>query len=229
MDQTYKRQIAQWARQYQIAVIEDDICADLFFADPQPRPIASYEHDGWVMLVSSISKVIGDSERSGWCAPGRFRDAYMTHAAISQISSPYYRQKALALYLDGSRYPAQLRQWRQLTRSSMQQALQVLTDTLDQQIKITQPSGGYLIWLKLPDHINANRLRQQANQQQVDFLPGELFSLQARFLNYLRLVIIPPFSGEHQHSIEVLGQLINYQTSLAASPINNTPQTRSTQ
>ena len=96
----YKRQIAVWAEQFKVAVIEDDICAELTFVQHHPRPIASFDKSGRVLLVSSISKIMGDSERIGWCFPGRYKDAYMTQFAVSQIGSSYYRQKALAMYLN---------------------------------------------------------------------------------------------------------------------------------
>ena len=204
----YKRDIANWANEYQIAVIEDDICAELSFLESQPRPIASFDKKGWIMLVSSISKVMGDSERIGWCFPGRFKDAYMTQFAISQIGSSYYRQKALALYLNGSRYQPQLRQWRRDIKLAIDQAIDHLYDLLQDSIQITVPAGGYALWIKLPQRIDAKQLRLKANRQGLDFLPGEFFSLEPRFKNYLRLVIVPPFSEKTKIGLEKLANLI---------------------
>ena len=208
LNDDYKRDIALWSNKYQVAVIEDDICAALSFFESHPRPIASFDKQGWVMLVSSISKVMGDSERIGWCFPGRFKDAYMTQFAVSQIGSSYYRQKALALYLNGSRYQSQLRQWRQDVKQSIDQAIDVLDSLLGDLIQVTVPAGGYALWIKLPDSIDAKLLRVNANQQQLDFLPGEFFSLEPRFKNYLRLVIVPPFSKKHAIGLQKLANLI---------------------
>jgi 2-aminoadipate transaminase len=38
------------------------------------------------------------------------------------------------------------------------------------------PKGGYFIWLRLPEHINAGELRQQAKSFKVGFRQGALFS-----------------------------------------------------
>ena len=209
LNDDYKRDIAKWANQQRIAVIEDDICAELSFFESQPRPIASFDKQGWIMLVSSISKVMGDSERIGWCMPGRFKDAYMTQFAISQIGSSYYRQKALALYLNGSRYQSQLRQWRSDVKIAIDEAIAYLHSLLEDSIQITVPAGGYALWIKLPESVDAKRLRVEANQQRIDFLPGEFFSLEPRFKNYLRLVIVPPFSQKHKIGLEKLANLIS--------------------
>ena len=204
----YKRDIATWAVDNKVAVIEDDICAELSFYQHHPRPIASFAKDGWVLLVSSISKIMGDSERIGWCYPGRFKDAYMTQFAVSQIGSSFYRQKALALYLNGSRFDAQLRQWRKDTRLALEAASEQLISRLGNTIQITQPRGGYALWIRLPDSIDAKTLRESANKQKLDFLPGEFFSLQSRFKNYIRLVIVPPFNKSYQKDLQKLAQLI---------------------
>ena len=208
LNDDYKRDIARWSNEYNVAVIEDDICAQLSFYESHPRPLASFDKQGWVMLVSSISKIMGDSERIGWCMPGRFKDAYMTQFAISQIGSSYYRQKALALYLNGSRFQAQLRQWRGDIKTAVDQAIDYLYALLGDGIQITVPSGGYALWIKLPKSIDARLLRKKANQQQLDFLPGEFFSLEPRFKNYLRLVIVPPFSEKHKIGLQKLANLI---------------------
>ena len=204
----YKRDIARWANKYRLAVIEDDICADLSFFDYHPRPIASFDKQGWVMLVSSISKIMGDSERIGWCLPGRFKDVYMTQFAISQIGSSYYRQKALALYLNGSRYQGQLRQWRRSIKDSIDKATRQLRKFLGEHVQITVPAGGYALWVRLPETIDTKTLRLKANEQQLDFLPGEFFSLEPRFKNYLRLVIVPPYSEKHEQGLEKLAKLV---------------------
>ncbi len=204
----FKRDIALWANQYNMPVIEDDICAELSFCEHHPRLIASFDKKGWVLLVSSISKLMGDSERIGWCFPGRFKDAYMTQCAVSQIGSSYYRQKALALYLNGSRFPSQLRQWRQDIGRAINQAKEMLDLELRDRVQITQPSGGYSLWVKLPKIIDAKKLRQQANKDGLDFLPGEFFSLQPRFKNYLRLVVIPPLTEKHKDELLSLSKLI---------------------
>ncbi|WP_271274527.1 aminotransferase-like domain-containing protein [Aliamphritea hakodatensis] len=200
----YKRDIAHWANSLRIPVIEDDICATLNFSEAFPRPVISYDTDGWCMLVSSISKIVGDSERLGWCLPGRFRDAYMTQVAISQISGPYFRQKALANYLNGSRYASQLRQWRGEMKAFLNEASEYLHAELGSAIEITSPSGGYALWIRLPDYVDVSEVRRQARAKDCDFLPGEVFSLAPRFKQYIRLVLIPPKDERYEKALQKL-------------------------
>ena len=206
---SYKQQIAQWAQQYQVPVIEDDISAQLNFIGQPSRLIRNYDSQGWCLIISSISKVIGDSERLGWCCPGRFVQQYKTQFAVSQINNSYFLQQALTRYYQGSLYQSQLRNWRLEIKVATTAVTLRLKQALADQIQITPSSGGYSLWVKLPDQISAAQLHKLVNKEKVDFLTGDLFSLEPRFKQFIRLIIMPPLSektlGGIDHLIEVIG------------------------
>lgn len=214
LSDAYKKRIALWANRYQVAIVEDDISALLTFQAAAPRLIASYDTNGWCMVVSSISKVIGDSERIGWCCAGRFKTPYITQFAVSQISSSYFLQHALVRYYSGALYKMQLRQWRADIKAAIDQVIQLFTQALPHQVQITVPSGGYALWLKLPDGLTGQQLKSLVNPDEVDFLCGELFSLEPRFKQFIRLIIMPPFSPVRKKSILHLIQCIQQALSL---------------
>jgi DNA-binding transcriptional MocR family regulator len=205
----YKRQIAKWATQYQTPVIEDDISAQLNFVGQSASLIASYDKQGWCLVVSSISKVIGDSERIGWCCPGRFKSQYMTQFAVSQISSSYFLQQALVRYYQGSLYQSQLRNWRLDIKVATSAVSLRLNQKLANKIQITPSTGGYSVWLKLPQQISAQALHQQVDLQKIDFLSGELFSLEMRFKQFIRLIVMPPLNAQTIEGIDHLIETIN--------------------
>ncbi|MCK5350424.1 MAG: hypothetical protein KAJ25_13595, partial [Desulfobacula sp.] len=61
------------------------------------------------------------------------------------------------------------------------------TKSFPEQVVFQYPSGGYFIWVELPDHIDTKLLRQAAKTDNVDFLPGSFFSSKNRLKNYIRL------------------------------------------
>ncbi len=211
----YKQQIAQWAQQYQIPVIEDDISAQLNFIGQPASLIRNYDTQGWCLIISSISKVIGDSERLGWCCAGRFQQQYKTQFAVSQINNSYFLQQALTRYYQGSLYQSQLRNWRTEVKAATTAVTLRLKQALPEQLQITPSSGGYSLWIKLPDQITAAQLHQLVDKEKVDFLTGDLFSLAPRFKQFIRLIIMPPLSkktlGGIDHLIEVIGYALSNQ------------------
>lgn len=209
LNDAYKQQIAGWANQYQTPVIEDDISAQLNFVGQPAALIASYDQQGWCLIISSISKVIGDSERIGWCCPGRFKSQYMTQFAVSQISSSYFLQQALVRYYQGSVYQSQLRNWRLDIKVATSAVSLRLSDKLADNIQITPSTGGYSVWLKLPQQISAQALHSQVDLKKIDFLSGELFSLEMRFKQFIRLIVMPPLNTQTIEGIDHLIEIIN--------------------
>jgi DNA-binding transcriptional MocR family regulator len=205
----YKQHIAQWAEDYQIPVIEDDISALLNFVGPAPKLIASYDKQNWCIVISSISKVIGDSERLGWCCPARFKQQYMTQFAVSQISSSYFLQQALTRYYQGSLYQSQLRNWRLDIKVATTAVVLRLQEKLGSTLQITPSTGGYALWIKLPDQISANQLHSLIDKSKIDFLSGELFSLEARFKQFIRLIVMPPLNEKTFMGIDHLVDVID--------------------
>jgi DNA-binding transcriptional MocR family regulator len=216
----YKQQIAQWARQYKVPVIEDDISAQLNFVGQPASLISNYDDQGWCLIISSISKVIGDSERLGWCCPGRFKDQYKTQFAVSQINNSYFLQQALTRYYQGSLYQSQLRNWRLDIKAASTAVSLRLQESLGDQVQITNSTGGYALWVKLPDQISAAQLHRLVDKTKIDFLTGDLFSLESRFKQFIRLIIMPPLNEKTfmgiDHLIEVVGYALS-QPSLSES------------
>jgi DNA-binding transcriptional MocR family regulator len=214
----YKQQIAQWAQQYQVPVIEDDISAQLNFIGQPSRLIRNYDTQGWCLIISSISKVIGDSERLGWCCAGRFLQEYKTQFAVSQINNSYFLQQALTRYYQGSLYHNQLRNWRTEIKTATTAVTLRLKQALPDQLQITTSSGGYSLWVKLPEEISAAQLHNVIDKEKVDFLTGDLFSLEPRFKQFIRLIIMPPLTEKTfigiDHLIEVIGYALLNQSSI---------------
>ena len=65
------------------------------------------------------------------------------------------------------------------------------------------------MWLKLPQQISAQALHQQVDLQKIDFLSGELFSLEMRFKQFIRLIVMPPLNAQTIEGIDHLIETIN--------------------
>ncbi len=83
-----------------------------------------------------------------------------------------------------------------------------LYEELGDKVEITSPSGGYAVWIKLPEHVDVSALRSQAKQYDCDFLPGEVFSLAPRFKHYIRLVLIPPYDEVYEKALKRLTSIL---------------------
>ena len=68
-----KKALVELTSRRGVALIEDDIYADLTFEGPRPRTAKSFDQSGSVLLCSSFSKILAPGYRVGWVAGGRYR------------------------------------------------------------------------------------------------------------------------------------------------------------
>jgi DNA-binding transcriptional MocR family regulator len=75
-------------------------------------------------------------------------------------------------------------------------------------IRVTDPSGGYLLWIELPEGVNALALYKTALKEGIAITPGHLFSTGDRYHNFIRLNAAN-WSDEATPAIQRLGRVID--------------------
>lgn len=73
--------------------------------------------------------------------------------------------------------------------------------------KISRPEGGLVLWVQLPAGLNAVLLQDIAFRQEVAYAPGELFSADGGYRNYLRISYCNWWSAREEKAIIKLGQV----------------------
>jgi DNA-binding transcriptional MocR family regulator len=74
--------------------------------------------------------------------------------------------------------------------------------------RITEPQGGFVLWLELPDDIDTTALHSRAIAAGVAYVPGELFSASGMYRNCLRLNCGNPHTPEIDDAVRRLGALM---------------------
>jgi DNA-binding transcriptional MocR family regulator len=72
---------------------------------------------------------------------------------------------------------------------------------------MTQPRGGFVMWVELPRGIDTLSLFEAAIRQGVNFAPGPLFSATGRYRNFLRLNCGRRMTPQIDAAIARLGRL----------------------
>jgi len=72
---------------------------------------------------------------------------------------------------------------------------------------LTQPQGGFVIWVELPKGVDSVLLFDEAIQQGVNFAPGPLFSATGRYRNFLRLNCGRRWTADIEAAVARLGRL----------------------
>jgi DNA-binding transcriptional MocR family regulator len=182
-----KRELVDMLARANTPLIEDDVYSELYFGDTKPRPARAFDRSGLVLHCGSFAKCLAPGSRIGWLTPGRFRSEIERLKFISTISTASLPQAALAEYLKHGGYERHLRGFRQRLRGALAAMTEAVTTHFPAGCRLTQPQGGYMLWIEMPKSIDALRLHQLALAEGISIAPGPLFSAKRKYKNFVRL------------------------------------------
>lgn len=208
MPESSKQRLLSLCQANDIAIIEDDIYGELYFGLQRPRSLYSYDRCGNVLLCSSFSKNLSRDLRLGWIAPGKYMDAVSKLKLATSLASSRVTQQGLSQYLAEGGFDRHLRRKRQQYRSRCQQLLGLIQRHFPMAQSCSQPEGGLVVWLELPDTVDTVALYNQAKAEGIVLTPGRLFTAQERYRNFLRISFAHPWTDVRQQALSRLGTMI---------------------
>ncbi|NBO83199.1 MAG: PLP-dependent aminotransferase family protein [Betaproteobacteria bacterium] len=204
-----KRRLVQLLAQQKIPLIEDDVYGELYFGMRRPPPAKSFDQDGWVLHCSSVSKSLAPGYRLGWAAAGRFARAVERLKLSSTLSVSVPVQLGILHYLQEGAYDKHLRGLREALATQRDVALQAIGQHFPSSVRVTQPEGGYFLWVELPPGVDALALLRLALAQGISIAPGQLFSADQRFCHHIRLNFGHPLAGQLEPALRMLGRMVH--------------------
>ena len=169
-------ELLEWCTMNQIPIIEDDAYRELWFEDAPPLPLKSYDENGIVLYMGSISKSLAPGFRLGWLIGP---EAVIEHLADIKMQVDYgansISQWALTEWIESGMYERHLKSLRVTLRERRDIDLKTL-DTYFKNIATWNfPTGGFYIWLKLKDDVNITRLFNLAIARNILINPGSIY------------------------------------------------------
>jgi DNA-binding transcriptional MocR family regulator len=187
IDDPDKAELARLLAVHGIPLIENDINGELYFGERRPRVVKSYDREGLVMLCSSFSKDISAGFRVGWAAPGRFLPQVQSRKYALNVRTADLPQLAIARFLESGGYDHHLRKIRRAYADKVDSMSEAILEHFPEGTRITEPGGGFVLWIQLPDKLDSMRLYQEALQAFIAIAPGYIFSPSHKFDDFIRL------------------------------------------
>ena len=206
-----KQRLAEMAQSWKIPVIEDALYAELQYAAPLQPTVKSFDRDGWVILCTSYTKVLAPGFRVGWVDAGRFGRRLAALKFSASLAQPAFLGEVLGAYLESGGYAQHLRRLRRLYAAQVDRLRGLIAEAFPAGTRATEPTGGFLVWVELPDGCDGNRLCDEALPQGITITPGSLFSPTGRHKAHIRLSACHTFSDRHVHALLSLGKLAQKQ------------------
>lgn len=202
-----KKALVELLARHRVPLIEDDVYAELYLGARRPPPAKSFDREGWVMHCSSFSKNLAPGYRIGWAAAGRFAPQVERLKLSSTLSVAVPSQAAVLHFLQHGAYDKHLRQLRATLAAQREKALRLVARHLPAGTRVTQPEGGYFVWVELPAEVDALKLHRLALSHNISIAPGHLFSADRRFDHHLRLNYGHPRPEQLEGALKTIGRL----------------------
>ncbi|OKI99235.1 aminotransferase-like domain-containing protein [Kitasatospora sp. CB01950] len=143
-----------------------------------------------VVYLGTFSKIFAPGLRSGWiAAPEHLRHDLARVAEIISLSPSALAQGTLAAYYSRNGWTELIDRYRE----SYRERCTLMADALDAELGADspwtwqRPGGGFYLWLRHRDGVDATRYAQAAAAHGISFVPGGHFSIDGEHNDGIRL------------------------------------------
>jgi len=211
MSENDKKALLALLARHGVPLIEDDVYGDIHFGRDRPKPFMALDGGTNTIYCSSFSKSLASGYRIGWIVAAAYTQRVLERKLAFSLCSPVLPQVALADFLASGVYDAHLRRVNRIFEENLVRMTRAIEASFPADTKVSQPAGGFVLWLELPKRFDSRLLFDEAIEQGICFAPGDVFSASRRFRNCLRLSVGSGWSDRIEDGIRRLGQLAQEQ------------------
>ena len=129
-----------------------------------------------MIYLGSFSKTFAPGFRIGWVlAPPAVRERLVIAQEAAVLSPPVFSQFAIATYLEHYDWRGQIVAFRDMYRQRRDSMLRGLADHMPEGTTWTRPTGGFFVWVTLPEGLDSQALLARAVSERVAYVPGTAF------------------------------------------------------
>jgi 2-aminoadipate transaminase len=186
MSEARRSEIIRLARQYGFLIVEDDVYRDLSFEGAVPASFYALADGKQVFSIGSFSKTLAPGLRLGWLVGSEDAIQRCIDCGTVQMgggANPFVANM-VAEYCQSGSLEKHILHLQSLYKMRRDVALAALDQHMPSDVSWTHPSGGFFIWLSLPENVFAQDVKRLALKEGVLVSAGKGF-----FVN--------PADGEH--------------------------------
>jgi DNA-binding transcriptional MocR family regulator len=202
-----KQAIAALLAARNVPLIEDDIYGDICFSAVRPRPIHAFDTTGNTLLCTSFSKTVSPALRCGYVAAGKRTTDILLQKTLTSGKTNALTQRVIAELLDTRGFDTHLRTLRRRLSEQLGRTRDAVARYFPAETRVTDPQGGFVLWVELPKEIDTTALHARAIAAGVAYVPGEMFSASGKYRNFLRLACGHPWNDRLDTAVKRLGSL----------------------
>ena len=204
-----RQAVASWARQNNGIVLSDEVFEELRLDDDPVEPMIRLLGDERTILVSSLSKSLMPGLRVGWMISSsvRIREFMRIKRLMAQTGPPLMQGVATA-FLQSNAHDEHLEKVKNIYRERRDTMLLALNDLMPDGVSWTRPTGGFSLWVTLPQGYSSVALLISLLDKGVNMAPGPIFDMNQGFVNAFRLGWAWTDLSDIQKGMELLAEAV---------------------
>ncbi len=173
-----RRTLLELSREYGFTIFEDDPYKSIRFEGEGLPTMISQDDAGKVVYASSFSKTVCPGIRVGYLVgPAAVIKQIQTLATNTYISPNMVAQSIVNQYCRSGRLEGAIERVKSALRDRRDALVEALTSEIPE-ARFHPPSGGYFMWVELPEGVKVDELEAAAKERGVVFVKGTDFLLE---------------------------------------------------
>jgi 2-aminoadipate transaminase len=214
-----RQRLIQVSRERELLIVEDNPYGQIRFeGEPLPTLLQLDEGAGWVIYLSTFSKILFPGVRVGWVvAPQAVLRKMNLGKQAADLCSSTFTQRFIIEYLRRHDWREHVARVNDIYRRRRDAMLRALEEEMPADASWTRPQGGLFVWATLPTYFDVKDLLAHALEREVAFVPGNAAYLDGRGRNAMRLNFSGVDEARISEGVRRLGQAVAFMEELYRS------------
>lgn len=181
-----RKQLVNLAQKYGVLVVEDDPYRELRFSGESLPTIKSFDTEGNVVTLGSFSKILSPALRTGWMIGDKNLIKALSNVRLTQDCQPSnIVSEMIDEYLESNDLFEHIQDMNKFYSQRKNVMIKALQANLPSGCSVSNPEGGFFIWVTLPENIDSNVLLQ--SNAGVTFISSGALFVVSHEKNHMRL------------------------------------------
>lgn len=204
-----REKVVKLAEQYDFLIVEDNPYGDLNFNAEFLPPLKALDRSDRVIYLRSFSKVFSPGIRLAWVAgeENLIRKMAIAKQYIDACSNTL-SQYLMFEFCKRGFLESQIKKNIAFYKAKRDFMLQMLEKYFPKEVQWNHPSGGFFIFVRMPEYLDAEEILCDAIDDNVAFVAGRPFFIDDSGRNTMRLSYAQSTNEEIEKAIRIIGQII---------------------
>lgn len=192
-------------RTHQLPVIEDDYDYDFQYQHSPYLPLASGEHDGNVVYIGSLTKVLGANFRLGYMiSTAGFLHSAIKLKSLIDLRGDALMETAVASLIQSGEFSRFIKKANKLYGYRCDYASDLIRNELGEVIAFIKPQGGMALWLKFKEEYPLSNILHKASSLGLQLAGSAYYQGKDKKHNAIRFGFASISEQEITYAVDIL-------------------------